>query len=636
MIVKLHKFLIYGSKDSLDSFFELSQRAGFLEFIGLSRKRALEMPDDAKAILAAIKIAKHHEIHPLETSPVHSPVEVAKRLIDLTHQHEQFKEEERLLKGEIARVGPFGNFSRTQLHQLEREVKRVFQFFCMRSALAREIVLPPELIFLGTQYDLDYFVSINREKVQYPKMIEVIIDRPLGELIARLEFVTDRILKLESDIRHESNALPYLSQGLTHLLNEYHLRLAKHDASTPMDSSLFAIEAWVPETRIVSLRALIEKLEVCAEEIAIEEADQVPTCLENKGIGKVGEDLVLVYDTPAITDKDPSLWVVLVFPLFFAMIIGDAGYGCLFLALSFWLKRRFWSCAGIAKRLVKLSFLLSIFSIGWGISTASYFGIELAPDSSLRKVSFVHYLASKKADYYLKNKGTVYQEYLKEYPAIKEAKTPEQFFLLSSKETDGKKSYPILDDFYNSILLEISILAGLIHLSLSMLRTAMRNLPFFGWILFLWGGYLYFPKMIHALTIVQFCGLISPEASLIWGFRMLIGGVGAAVIAALFQRKWMGIFEITSFVQVFADVVSYVRLYALALSGMIMAKTFNEIGLKVGIVFGTFVILVGHITNIGLSIMGGVIHGLRLNFLEWYRYSFEGGGRLFNPLKLKK
>jgi V/A-type H+-transporting ATPase subunit I len=69
---------------------------------------------------------------------------------------------------------------------------------------------------------------------------------------------------------------------------------------------------------------------------------------------------------------------------------------------------------------------------------------------------------------------------------------------------------------------------------------------------------------------------------------------------------------------------------------MIMASTFNLIGMDLGLFGGAITILGGHLSNIAVSIMGGVIHGLRLNFLEWYHYSFEGGGRLFHPLKLRR
>jgi V/A-type H+-transporting ATPase subunit I len=67
-----------------------------------------------------------------------------------------------------------------------------------------------------------------------------------------------------------------------------------------------------------------------------------------------------------------------------------------------------------------------------------------------------------------------------------------------------------------------------------------------------------------------------------------------------------------------------------------MAVTFNEMAANAGVFFGFFILLLGHTVNMTMGIMGGVIHGLRLNFLEWYHYSFEGGGRLFHPLKFYK
>ena len=93
---------------------------------------------------------------------------------------------------------------------------------------------------------------------------------------------------------------------------------------------------------------------------------------------------------------------------------------------------------------------------------------------------------------------------------------------------------------------------------------------------------------------------------------------------------------ILNVVQVFSDVLSYLRLYALSLAGMIMADTFNTMGLQLNFFGGILIIIFGHITNIGLSTMGATIHSLRLNFLEWYHYSWEGGGRLFNPLCLRR
>ena len=89
-------------------------------------------------------------------------------------------------------------------------------------------------------------------------------------------------------------------------------------------------------------------------------------------------------------------------------------------------------------------------------------------------------------------------------------------------------------------------------------------------------------------------------------------------------------------IPVFADVLSYLRLYALGLSGAILANTVNELADLLPFELAVLFLLIGHATTMLLGVQGGVIHGLRLNFLEWYHYSFEGGGKEFRPLELKE
>jgi V/A-type H+-transporting ATPase subunit I len=638
MIIDVHKYLIFGNRGEMDRFFYLAQRAGFLEFIGTAHKKALELPDEAKTLLSAIKIAKHHPIHPNEAPPFpHDPVKLAEKIVSLNADHEKFLEEERLLIAEIARISVFGDFSRSELDLLEKEAKRTFQFFCMKSDIAREISLPPEVIYVGTEYDLDYFVSVNRERTQYPKMIEILIDRPVGTLRERLLHVREELARLESDLRVFSNTLPSMQHGLIECLNEHHLELAKHDAAQPLNRSLFAIEAWVPETRVKALHGLLGSLNVECEEILVEKSDQIPTYMENKGVAKVGEDLVHVYDTPAHTDKDPSAWVIVFFSLFFALIISDAGYGLIFLLIALLLKWKFPRLEGAKKRFVKLLFILSGSCIVWGIATASYFGMEIGPENPLRKSSFIHYLAAKKAEYHLEEKDDVYREFAKEYPAVATAKDGHDFLLKAVKIEGGKEVFEALDDFYDNVLMEFSFLVGILHISLSFLRYLARNWSGLGWIVFMAGGYLFFPSIVEATTIFNYMGWISKGTAYSVGLQMVIAGIALAFFAALIRKKWGAFHELLNVVQVFADVLSYLRLYALALGGMVMAHTFNDhLGIDAGIVATILIIFLGHLNNIALCIMGGVIHGLRLNFLEWYHYSFDGGGRLFNPLRLRK
>ena len=638
MIIDLHKYLIFGHKEEVDRFFYLAQRAGFLEFIGTAHKKALGLPEPAKTLLRAIKIAKRHPIHPHEAppGPLDPPI-LAEKIVSLNRDHEKYQEEERLLTIEIARVAAFGDFSRGEVDQLERESKRIFQFFCMKSSLAREMSLPSEVVYVGTEYDLDYFIAINKERKAYPKMVEILIDRPVGELRTRLFHIKEEMAKIESDLRMFANTRPILQQGLVECLNAHHLELAKHDAALVLNNTVFAIEAWVPETRIKALYGLLGNLNVDCVEIAIESRDRIPTCMENKGVGKVGEDLVLVYDTPSHEDKDPSLWVLFFFALFFSMIISDAGYGAIFLAIGIFLKWKFPHLEGAKKRFLKLVFILSTSCILWGVATSSYFGIEIGPENFLRKTSAVYYLALQKAEYHLEVKDDVYQNLIAQFPAAASAQNGREFLLKASHVDNGKEVFDALDDFYDNILMDFAFLVGIIHTCLSFLRYLLRNWAGFGWVVFTIGGYLFFPSIVNATTLINFMGWIPKPLAHSIGFQMVIGGLALAFFAALIKKKWGAFHELLNSVQVFSDVLSYLRLYALSLGGMVMAHTFNDhLGIDVGIVATIFIVLFGHLNNLTLCIMGGVIHGLRLNFLEWYHYSFEGGGRFFNPLRLKR
>lgn len=638
MIVDLHKYLLVGSHQDMDRFFTLAQNAGFLEFIGLSHKKALEIPDEAKNLISALKILRVHTVPADEAYyPVLAPVELAASVLQLHSDLEKIAEEIRGLNGEISRIAAFGDFSREELDAIERDAKRTFQFFCMKSSQAQETVLSPELIYVGTEYDLDYFVACNKERVQYPKMIEILIDRPVGELKKRLHAAQIEQNQLERQLHSLAKAVPYLQSGLLDYLNEYHLQLAKHDAALPMGSSLFAIEAWVPETKVKALKGLLSGIDVHAEEIAIEPEDKIPTCMENKGASKIGEDLVNLYDVPASTDQDPSLWILVFFAIFFALIVSDAGYGLIYFLLGLFLKYKMKNPTSSVRRLIKLTLIASSACMIWGCLTVSFFGISIGPNNPLRKVSFLHYMATQKATYHMEAKDDVYQEYVKQFPAVATATDGHDFLVKASHEVEGKMKYEALEEFYDSTLMELSLFVGLVHIVLSFLRYLPRNPGGIGWIFFMVGGYLYFPKFVDATSFINYLGWIPKTTAYAVGELLLYTGLGMVFIIALLQKKkWGALHELTNSIQVFADVLSYLRLYALALSGMIMASTFNDLGMDAGIFGGFFIIVIGHFVNLILTIQSGLIHGLRLNFLEWYHYSFEGGGRLFNPLRIRR
>jgi len=635
MIVDVQKYLIFGAANDLDSFFEKAQKSGFIEFISPNKKK-VEMTASMQTLLSAIKILKKRSVNSAGEAPPISPVSVAERVVHANDVLEKLYEEERILDAEISRIAVFGDFSPEDIEYIQKDGKRYLQFFCMKTGRADQMALPPEMIYVGTDYDLDYFVSINKERKCYPGMIELFIEKPLGHLTARLRIVKEQISSFEHELRMYSVYMELLKEAFISEMNSYSLSVAKKEVFHPMGSAVFAVEAWIPNSKIKALHGMIGPLAICFEPIQMEKQDFKPTYMENKGVGLIGEDIIGIYDIPATTDKDPSRWVFWCFALFFAMIIADAGYGLIFLLLTLFLKWKFPRVSGFGKRFLKLMLTLSLFCIGWGIFTAAFFGIEIGPDNPYRKFSPLHYLAQRKAEYHMEQKDEAYQEWVHEYPQVAGASDGHDFLLKASHTENGEIKYDALNNFYDSILMELSLIVGMIHVILSFLRQIFRNWAGVGWILFIVGGYFYFPSVVHAPTLANVLGLIPEGTAHKWGEQLIYGGMGLAVVLALIQKRMGGISEIMNVIQIFADVLSYLRLYALALASMIMASTFNAMGMQVGLGIGFIIILLGHSINITLATMGGVIHGLRLNFLEWYHYCFEGGGRKFNPLRLLK
>ncbi len=635
MIIPLKKYLFFGVKEAIDDFFLRAQNQGFIEFIPPAGRKPVELPVQIQTLLSAIKV--------LRKLPVKKPylgggssdfaLEIGERILSLKGEIDRLSEEMRILEAEIVRVAPFGDFSMEDIEFIEEVGKRKIQFFCMRTAKSHKYTVPEEVIYVNTAYDLDYFISINQQQASYPEMIEMRIDRSVGQLQTQHAFIKESLHLLEAELKGLAGHIDFLRHVLVELLNDYDLISAKKEVQFPTQHNFFAIEAWIPENKVVSVFAMMNGMLISAEEIAIEEKDRMPTYMENKGVNRIGEDLVLIYDIPSSNDKDPSGWVFWAFCFFFAIIVADGGYGLLFLALAILMYFKFPKLKGQGKRFIKLAGALALSCIVWGVLTSSFFGIDVSPDSPISRYSLTGYMAEKKADYHFARKDEVYQSWVKKIPEAASAQNGQQLLVEAKETKENRVSYEMFDDFKDNILLELSLFLGVIHLTTSMIRYMRRHWAGIGWIAFMVGGYLYFPSILHCTSFLNFMGIIDPQTAAKVGQQLVYGGIGAAVVLALVQKRLKGLSEIAAVIQVFADVLSYLRLYALALAASIMASTFNDLGVSIGLVMGILVTLFGHAVNILLGTMSGVIHGLRLNFIEWYHYSFEGGGRLFKPLK---
>lgn len=633
MRVDLAKFLMVGAEEDHRFFFEEAQKKAIIHFIDPNPSGVKEYPPEIHDIVSAIKILRG--LPPMEQDETREYIladGLVNKILQLHQELQKLAEAERVTNLEIARVEAFGDFSHEDIAYIEREGHRVIQFFVAKSGTAEREDLPEELIFLNSDHGLEYFMAINKEPVQYEGFSEMRIDHTVSELKNHLASIIKDAHDIDHRLKDYAKYNDFLHHALVFKLNTYHLRSAENYSSKPLDGYLFAVTGWVPVDKVKELMKLAEKTDVYVEQVAVESGETIPTYLENEGYDRIGEDLVGIYDTPSHTDKDPSFWVLTCFATFFAMIVGDAAYGLIFLLIALYIRYKFTNLKGLGYRVWQLTLILGFACIVWGALTASYFGVQLDIKNPLRKISLIHWLVEKKAEYHFSHRDDVYDAFVKEFPNLKNAKTPEEFLQNATVVKEGKVEHPMYFKFYDNILFEIALMVGVIHIIISLLRYIDRNWSAIGWVIFIIGAYLYVPHYLNVTSIIHFAFGI-PKSVAEDGLYLVVGGISLAFILGLIQHRLKGLLEPMTVIQIFADAMSYLRIYALALAGAMVSATINDFAGASIFVVGALLFIIGHITNIALSIMGGVIHGLRLNFLEWYHYSFEGGGKKFNPLR---
>lgn len=323
------------------------------------------------------------------------------------------------------------------------------------------------------------------------------------------------------------------------------------------------------------------------EEPGLEET--VPTCIENPRWVNIIEPVFGFLGTvPGYREVDISFWFLIFFSVFFAMLIGDAGYGAIMLGLTALARLRLPRARG---RFTTLMLVLSLTTIVWGVLTGTYFGVEALARNPLLSRAVV--------------------------PAI------------------ASFGY----DNANTVML-ICFVIGLVHLTLahtiSFLRLvpSIRALNDLGWIAVLWGMF----SVVRLMILKQ---PLHPSAPWLIGGGLLAVTVAGEQQGRFFKGLLVGLaklpLKLLNSISAFADIVSYVRLFAVGLASVEIAKAFNEMAAGIGFgipsgVFAALILFLGHALNIVMGALSVVVHGVRLNMLEFSGHlGMEWTGVAYEP-----
>jgi V/A-type H+-transporting ATPase subunit I len=309
------------------------------------------------------------------------------------------------------------------------------------------------------------------------------------------------------------------------------------------------------------------------------EDDDIPVALSNPRLVQPFEIVTELYSLPDPREIDPNVYMAPFYFVFFGMMVSDAAYGLvlsLLSALALWKLK----LAGMGKKLVELLFLCGISTFIWGIIFGSWFG-----DLIKVKPLWLNPLDNPMAVLYLSFAMGLVQIYtgivLSAYKNIRK----------------GKVADALMDQG-----LWLVFLTGLIMLA--------------------------FPGTVGVAKYVALVGAM--------GLVLTQGRTQRSIIKK-FTSGLLSLYNVTSYL---SDVLSYSRLLALGLATGVIATVINTMAKMLGVNIIGYIAMViimagGHLFNIAVNALGAYVHSSRLQYIEFFGKFYEGGGRAFDPLRMK-
>ncbi len=376
------------------------------------------------------------------------------------------------------------------------------------------------------------------------------------------------------------------------------LKKAEIEKNFSSTSKTFLIHGWIKKKEIDKLKKLLEEykeIDVIATVPA--EDDDVPVVLENKKLVSPFEMVTKLYGAPRKKEIDPTPLFAPFFALYFAICLTDAGYGLVLMGIMAMLLRNKYLSEG-TRKLMKVLLISGFFTVIVGIFAGGFFGIDF--DKLPASLAWVKHFKDKIAYFDpLKNplRLFIFVIGLGVFQVVFGYTVK---FILLLKEKDYRGA---VVDALSWLIIIISLLVGGL----------------------LGKSYIMAFSLVGVLIV------------------LLYSSKNKNIIMRLAKGAY-GLYDITG---IFGDIVSYSRLFALALSTGVIAMVVNVIimivfnvmvkvpviGYPLAVVILIAGLVFGHIFNILINALGAFVHTTRLQFVEFFTKFYEGGGREFSPFK---
>ncbi len=423
-------------------------------------------------------------------------------------------------------------------------------------------------------------------------------DKTEAEVRYDLERLDAKISSYRSGLEKRRAEIPALEAKIHSLYADLTLYLAGITGKSAAENSLLVFEGFAPSEDDARLKAAFDQMDIYWEAEPAKAADNPPIKLKNNWFVRQFEPLTAMYGMPVYDEFDPTVFLSIFFLLFFSICMGDMGYGLLLILIGLALRGK----SGGLGKMWSLIVTLGVGTVVVGFFMGGLFGVSL-PDQSW------------------------VPEWMKKC-------------MITGDIQFGGNSY--------SKQMALSLVIGVVHICLAMITKAVwavkragfrHSLGTLGWTLLIVGG---------VIGITFGAAGILPETVMKF---VLIGIAAVSALGIFVFNRWgrnpllnigSGLWDTYSMASgLMSDVLSYVRLYALGLSGSMLGQTFNLLAEMVKGSDPTWqwipfvlILIVGHTLNLAMSCLGAFVHPLRLNFVEFFKNSgYEGMGAAYNPIR---
>lgn len=502
---------------------------------------------------------------------------------------------------EAKAMAVWGDFSAERIEQLQQAGYSLRFFICPQKKFEAE---------WGTEVAVEkgqvYFVVVEKtgEEAEQPEDLQAyateltLSKKSSAALLQDVEGLKGLLAAQNARIElWQKEQLPAMEQEYKETLQQIDWQRVTLNTDTVAEGALKVVEGFCPIDQTEALDTMLQEQDIYFQAEDPTEEDNTPIKLRNNWFTRMFECFTGMYGMPTYGEFDPTPILAPFYLLFFAMCMGDAGYGLVLIAfglLVHYKKLNISMFDGLGPIITTLGVGTAVV----GLFLGTFFGIPLA-----------------QADWYPEAlKGIIVQGTVMGYDAQ----------------------------------MVLAICIGVFHICLAMVVKAIcytkrfgfkENISTWGWLLLVVGG-------LSALILLMLFN--APAEVTKW---TLIGIAGVSALGIYIFNKpgrnpllniGAGLWDTYNMATgLLGDVLSYVRLYALGLAGGMLGGAFNDLGLMVlgenptwqwvGFVL---ILLIGHVLNVAMSALGAFVHPLRLTFVEYFKNSgYEGKGVAYQPFK---